>query len=130
VWKGRTIREASEAESESEDGKKGSETETGVEKSERQEEVIGQLQVLEQKVNVSEILLQTLLRDRLSQLASQMVEEFATRLSTPAPRPSTLEEARGHLESQMGVIHSLQLDAWREFRRSARWLKQTEEEEE
>jgi len=30
----------------------------------------------------------------------------------------------------MEVIHSLQLDAWREFRRSARALRGTEEEEE
>ena len=118
------------AESESEDGRK--EEETGVEGgiSERQEEVVGRLRVLEQKVNVSEVLLRTLLRDRLGQRASQTVEEFATNLSIPAPNVTTLGEARERLGSQMEVLHGLQLDAWREFRRNARRLKRTEPEEE
>ena len=101
-----------------------------MENSEREEEVIGRLQVLEKKVNVSEVLLRTLLRDRLGQRASQTVEEFATSLAIPAPNVSSLEEAREHFGLQMEVIHGLQLNAWREFRRNARRLRGTEEEEE
>jgi len=54
---------------------------------------------------------------------------YAAHLSAPISRPSTLEEACRSLESQMGVIHNLQLDAWREFHRSARRLRGMEEEE-
>jgi len=110
--------------------RQGEEMEARAERSGEQEEVIGRLQILEQKVNVSEVLLRTLLRDRFGQRASQTVEEFATALSNPAPVASTLEEARNRLGSQMEVINGLQLDAWREFRRSARRLKGMEESEE
>jgi len=130
VRKGRRTGGVSGAESEEEEEKKGTEGRAEMGKSEGQEEVIRRLKVLEQKVNVSEVLLRTLLRDRLGQRASQTVEEFATSLSIPAPNTSTLEEACDRLGSQMEVIHGLQLDAWREFRRNARRLRRTEEEEE
>ena len=128
--KGRRAGVASEVESELEDGEKGKEKGAEVGNSEREEEVIGRLRVLEKKVNVSEVLLRTLLRDRLGQRASQTVEEFATSLAIPAPNVSSLEEAREHFGSQMEVIHGLQLNAWREFRRNARRLRGTEQEEE
>ena len=128
--KGRRTGGASEEGSEAEEAKQ--EVELGVEagRLERQEEIVGRLQVLEQKANVSEVLLRLLLRDRFGQQASQTIEEFATRLSLPAPAASTLEEARNRLGSQMEIIHGLQLDTWREFRRSARKVRGTEDEEE
>ena len=129
MQKGRRAGGISGAESESEGEKKGAEAEAEMGKSEGPEEVIGRLQVLEKKVNVSEVLLRTLLRDRLGQQASQTVEEFVTSLAIPAPNVSSLEEAREHFGLQMEVIHGLQLDAWRDFRRSARRLRRTEEEE-
>jgi len=117
-------------ESEAEGVRQGEEMDAKAERSGGQEEVIGRLQVLEQKVNVSEVLLRTLLREWFGQQASQTVEEFATHLSLPAPAASNLEEARDRLGSQMEVIQGLQLDAWREFRQSARKLRGTEDEEE
>ena len=55
--------EASEVEPEVEGVKQGEEMDAGTERSGGQEEVVGRLQVLEQKVNISEVLLRTLLRD-------------------------------------------------------------------
>lgn len=92
------------------------------------EEVVRQLGMLEQQGSVSEVLLWTLVQDQLGQQASQTAEEFTTCLATPVLRPTTLEEAQGRLESRMGVIHGLQLDAWRELQWNTRWLRGTEEE--
>ena len=62
--------------------------------------------------------------------ATRILEGFAVALSSPVPEPSTMVQAQFRLETQVGVLRSLESDTWREFREQARRLEGTEEEEE
>jgi len=127
VRKGRKAGRVSETEPESEHGEKGEETEVEAEEG---GEVVQRLRVLERKANVSEALLRTVARKALGVGATRLLENFAVALSAPLLEPSTLGQARFRLETQMDMLRSLELDAWREFKEHARRLEGTEGEEE
>ena len=93
-------------------------------------EVIQRLRILEWKANVSEVILRTMARKTLGVGATGTLEGFAVALSSPVPAPSTMVQARFRLETQVGVLRSLELDTWREFREHTKRLEGTEEEEE
>jgi len=117
----------SEAEPQLEHGEKGEETEA---EAEEEGEVVQRLRVLERKANVSEAILRTVARKSLGVGATRLLESFAVALSAPLPEPSTLGQVRFQLETQMDVLRSLELDAWREFKEHAQRLEGTEGEEE
>jgi len=94
--------------SESEHGRKGEETEA---EAEAAGEVVQRLRVLEQKANVSEVILRTMARKTLGVGATRALEGFAVALSSPVPAPSSMVQARFRLETQVGVLQSLELDA-------------------
>ena len=127
VHKGRKAGKVSEAGSESEHGGKGEETEA---ETEGTGEVVQRLRILEQKANVSEVIIQTMARKTLGVGATRVLEGFAVALSSPVPVPSTMVQAQCRLETQVGVLRSLESDAWREFREHVRRLEGTEGEEE
>ena len=93
------------------------------------EEVVGRLKVLEQKVNISEVLLRALVWRSLGVGAGLALENLTVGLSVLPTEPATLGQARHRLEGQMEVIWNIELEVLKEFRENAARLGGTEESE-